>query len=244
VQRGQAFGRIAGGSRVDARHDDALVVVAYVHANELLERSGEQRGHTQQEHRERQLSDDQQSAERKPRAVERHDAAAVRVQRLCRIHARGTQRRQKAESDGGQRRHGRRKQQHAIIERKFHGDGARRAGDDSQEHIAAPPRQDDTTKASRRANQQALREQLAQNPQPTRPNRHANGQLAPSRGGTRQQQAREVRARDHQQQRHHREEGHERRPRLLSQARQAPAAGLERHALRLHPSPRVGISSI
>ena len=86
VQGRQPLGRVPGGSWIDPRDDHALVVVPDLHPRELLQRSREQCGYAQQQHRESELPDHEEPAPWESRAVPRaQDAAAVRVQRLGRV---------------------------------------------------------------------------------------------------------------------------------------------------------------
>jgi hypothetical protein len=88
--------------------------------------------------------------------------------------------------------------------------------DERHQRLAQPAGEHRAAECAERGDQQALREHLAHEPLPRRPDREAYGDLAFARGGPRQHQVREVRARDEQHQ--------------AGRAEQDPELGLVRRA--------------
>ena len=150
--------------------------------------------------RQRDLQHDEHVAEAEPSVAD--DPASLRLERVVRLHARAAQRRRHAEE---QRRRDRRSpavnpstRQSSERSRNTRVGGRRQL---PHEQPAAPLREEQPEQRADAGQQQALAQQLPRDPQARRAERDAHAELVPARGRAREEQVRDVRARDQQHER-------------------------------------------
>ena len=127
------------------------------------------------------------------------------------VHACRAQRRREAEQDAGDDRDAEREREDRAVER----DGVEPgnvAGIDVADDLQRAVRDEQTGGAAEQAEQQALGQQLPDEPLPARAERGADRDFLLTAGRARQQQVRDVRARDQQHERHRSEQHENRQP--------------------------------
>ena len=186
---------VAGEPGIQREHQHVVAVEADVHAPELLERAHEEPGARDQDHRKRNLGDDQYTVERMRRAAA---LVAAFLQRGTWIHARAAHRRCQAEEDPREQRHGSGKAEDAPIRMHIER-GERIAGrDQSRQAQTAPPRHRQCQGATDRGKQHAFCEKLAYHSPSSCSQRQPYGDFAAPVGSARQQKVGQVGTR-HQQ---------------------------------------------
>ena len=171
-----------------------------------IDEGPQQDARAREEHqRQGNLGDDQRLA-RDGLARSAGKAAAGLAHRIRQVAAGGVQRRRQPADDAGQRRDRQREQQHRRVERDlgFIGNRVRRHERQDRREPRVSQRRADHAGGQRQ--EQALGEQLSNQPPPARAERHADGHLALPRARARQHQVRDVGAGDEQEQRHRAEQ--------------------------------------
>jgi hypothetical protein len=173
------------------REVDGRAIEAERHAAHLAQAAHEESGADQEHGGERRLHHEQ----RRPQPVARvAGVAPSRLERARHVGARGAQRRHQPGDDAGHDRGEHREADDAQV------DGRRRPMHPAEEERAqqhAPcPRDEQADRAADQREQEALDEELADEPPARHAEREPHGDLAPARESAREQQVRDVRTGD------------------------------------------------
>ena len=174
-----------------------------IHLLQVQQTPHEQARAGKQHERQRNFSDDERLTQSVAASAAR--SAPFVLQRVARLGARRVQRRHQTEHDRGGDGEAEREQQHAGIECTPRRRGmSHRTGRDQCR--LAPRREQQPPAPAEHGERQRLGEQLADDPPATRAERRADRHLAPPHCSSREQQIRDIGARDEQ---HHADRGEE-----------------------------------
>ncbi len=208
---------------VDGRDQHGLPVEAEVEVGERRERAHEESRADEQHHRQRDLDDDEQVAERE--AVLSRDPAALGLHRVVGIDA------CRAQGGDGPEDHGRRdgdagrEPEHAPVEGHLQVHVVRGGRQLPHEQAAEPAGEDEAEHGAESREHEALAQELPRQPGARRAERQAHAQLVPPRRRAREQQVGDVGARDEQ---HEADDDHQRGERPLIASAQSGAARCRR----------------
>ena len=186
---------VAGEPRVQSRKHQVLAIEAKPLLLEIQQAAREQSGADEQDERHRDLGGDEQFG-RAETAPARCDASAAGFDCRDEIDAARPNGGREAEQDAGDERDRDRECEHAAVQLCVH--RRRRRHDQRQESTDRPACEDDAAQRAERREQQAFGEELPQEARAGCAERHPNGNFALPRGGAREQQVADVRARDQQ----------------------------------------------
>jgi len=168
-----------------------------VEVMQVLQAADQQARADEQQQRHRHLRRDQRAAQSLLRCAARL-AAAGSLQRRRQIDPRRAQRRREAEADAGEHADRDEKHQDTQVGRQIEPDRRRTQPDHAEQGSHAPVGDADAGQRTERREHHALGEQLTHQPGAAAADRQAHADLAAARRGARQQQIRDVGARDHE----------------------------------------------
>ncbi len=199
------------GQRSPERHD-AFRAESGIDALQLPERPYEESRGGEKRHRRGHFGDHEERA--KPLGRPARAGAGPFGERLGPGVAAGPQRRKHAERDSGHRRQGRGKEEDPRIDRRsaHQRDGF---GQKPREQRRGRRRENDAERAAGKGQQQALRQELAQQPLPPGPERRAHGELLAPGDGAHEKETRQVRACDQEHGERRAEQGRDEEARLV-----------------------------
>ena len=193
-------GWIVGRREPQAYGHDILGIEAEAHVEQIPETAQQQARCNQEHKRERKLGD-HQSAERPRLASRSFRAAAFLPEHVDWIDSGGLQGRSETEEGSGEDRDAEREEQYGPVNRNVIEPGQGR-GNHLQQEFPGEKENRQTSDSAEQRKEQALGEQLADEPHSCPAQRLANGHFASSRGGAREQKIRDVDASDEQNQSH------------------------------------------
>ena len=199
------------GQRSPERHD-AFGAESGIDALQLPERPHEESRGGEKRHRRGDFGDHEERA--KPLGRPARARAGPFGERLGPGVAAGPQRRKHAERDSGHRGQGRGKEEDPRIDRRsaHQRDGF---GQKPREQRRGRRRENDAERAAGKGQQQALRQELAQQPLPPGPERGAHGELLAPGDGAHEKETRQVRACDQEHGERRAEQGRDEEARLV-----------------------------
>ena len=160
----------------------------------------EESGADQRQQRQTQLADHERvaqvQAQRPAAAVRRRLGLALDGRHQ--IEARALNGRNESEQEPCEHGEGHGEPQHARLEAQIEEVGAHAGGTERPQQVTAPVRQQDAGESAEQRQHAALRQQLADEPPPGSAERESHGNFLASRHRAREQQARDVAARDEQ----------------------------------------------
>ena len=190
---------------IDGDDEQGRVVEAEIDVGEAGERAHEEAG-GEHEHEGEGYLDHHQWAAQSPRSLS-GEARALLLDRLRRRHSSGAQGGGDAEEQGGSDGHDQREGEHAIVKGQVEEDEGVPARDLADEETAAPLGEGQAEEGAGHREEKGLAQELPGQPRTRRSQGQAGAQLPAAGVGAGQLEAREVRARDEQDQAHHDQEG-------------------------------------
>ena len=204
-----------------------------IHAADIEQAAREKTGRDEQRHRQRHLRRGERTAE-PPRGFRPRRLAGPALEHRREVRTRAVERGEQAEHDPGRERQPEGEKEHRRTQLELY--EPRPVGRHHRRHQAErPPRHDDAGDAAEEGEQARLDEQLPHELPPARADRQPHRHLGRARRGARQQQVRDVGARDEHHHAGDREQQEQRRARLAVQAALAAMPRLDRDLPRAEP---------
>ena len=212
VVEGDNLGVVVSGlPGVQLERQQVLAVESELNGREIRKRPHEQAGRDQNQEGEGDLRDHQHAAQAEAaKPVPARFAGSRFLERRHDVRPRRLERRSKPEQHARQQREPGHDDQHVPVQFRAQGEVLTSIRQQQRQETDAPDGEHDTQRAAEHGEQDALGEELADDPKPSGPQTQAECDFAPAGGRARQEEVGDVRARDAEDEAHQRQEDVER----------------------------------